>query len=201
MDDEKYAEAREKLEDLLQSSDDVHSLADYRNYYRFDLVMRSQQKTADGNELDEEGLTLDEKIGKASGGEGQVPFYVAIGASLRSAYYPGSVSGDSHGFSLAMFDEALNKTDIINTQAVVSYYTSFGLQMLVAAPEDKASTFMEVVDTVVNISRPRGSKLAFIDVEYIKPYAKEALAAINPNRIGLEAFRRTFEKKQESVPS
>lgn len=195
MKDPKHEEALASLESLLFNDNALTTLGDYRNYYSFKLFMRSKDKKDDDDHADTD---LDERISKASGGETQVPFYVAIGASLRSAYYPGGVSGDNRGFGLAMFDEALNKTDVINTQNVVNYYKSFGLQLLVAVPEDKSPTFLEVVDTIINISRNRGETVAYTDPEYLTPYAKEQLGAINPERIGFEVFKKTFMEQENA---
>ena len=149
-------------------------LADYRQYYHFDVRM-SDDKDGGGNpEL------LSRRLGKGSGGEHQSPFYVAIGAALAAAYrierdQDGAYRG---GMALAVFDEAFSKLDLQNTVSALGFLDELGLQVLLAAPDEKYGQIAEHVDTIVNVYRDGGS--VHIDAEYIKPEARRALAADNP---------------------
>jgi uncharacterized protein YPO0396 len=149
-------------------------LADYRQYYHFDVRM-SDDKDGGGNpEL------LSRRLGKGSGGEHQSPFYVAIGAALAAAYrierdQDGAYRG---GMALAVFDEAFSKLDLQNTVSALGFLDELGLQVLLAAPDEKYGQIAEHVDTIVNVYRDGGS--VHIDAEYIKSEARRALAADNP---------------------
>ncbi|MBB89580.1 MAG: hypothetical protein CMF68_01200 [Magnetovibrio sp.] len=186
--DEDVRAAMTEFEAYLANDEDTNLLGDYRNYYDFDLVMAlDEQRTT----------TLDEAVGKASGGEGQVPFYVAIGASLRSAYFPGSPPGSSpSGMGLALFDEAFNKIDVANTQQIIKYFESCGLQLLIAAPEAQRPTFLESIDTIVNVNRQQGTDVVYVETEHIGPAAKSALTDANPATQEFEAFKESFERNQ-----
>ena len=161
----------EHLNDWIETmvkDDQGDRLADYRNYFHFDIAIKDEQA----------GITekLSRKIGSASGGEHKTPFYVAMGASLASAYRlerlpDGKIHG---GASLYLADEAFEKMDRTNTLQAAGYLQSIGLQLFVAAPDDAEPRLREVVDTVMFFIR-EGS-VATIEVDYVKPKARELLA-------------------------
>jgi uncharacterized protein YPO0396 len=149
-------------------------LADYRQYYHFDVRMSDDKEGGGNPEL------LSRRLGKGSGGEHQSPFYVAIGAALAAAYrierdQDGTYRG---GMALAVFDEAFSKLDLQNTVSALGFLDELGLQVLLAAPDEKYGQIAEHVDTIVNVYRDGGS--VHIDAEYIKPEARRALAVDNP---------------------
>lgn len=151
-------------------------LADYRQYYHFDVRMSDKADGGGNPEL------LSRRLSKGSGGEHQSPFYVAIGAALAAAYrierqQDGGLRG---GIALAVFDEAFSKLDLQNTVSALGFLAELGLQVILAAPDEKYGQIAENVDTIVNVYRDGGS--VYIDTEYIKPEARRALAADNPVR-------------------
>lgn len=161
-------------------TDDWHiRLADYRQYYHFDVRMTDEADGKGNPEL------LSRRLGKGSGGEHQSPFYVAIGAALTAAYRieRGEDGGRRGGLSLAMFDEAFSKLDVLNAANAVRFLDDLGLQVLLAAPDEKYGQIAEHVDTIVNVYRDGGA--VHIDSEYIKPGARELLAADNPVRMAV----------------
>ena len=130
--------------------------------------------------------TLSSRALRGSGGEAQAPFYVAIAASLASAYYPGDRPGDENpGLGLCLLDEAFSKLDVRNSQALVDLYGAWGLQLLIAATE--------VMDTIVTVYKSADLKAVRIESEHPLEAAKRALAGINPDRQGLEAFEAAQE--------
>ncbi len=151
-------------------------LADYRRYYHFDVKMTDDAEGGGNPEY------LSRRLGKGSGGEHQSPFYVAIGAALASAY---RIDRDNDGrqrggMSLAVFDEAFSKLDLQNTVSALGFLDELGLQVILAAPDEKYGQIAEHVDTIVNVYRDGGT--VYIDTETIKPAAHEWLAADNPVR-------------------
>jgi uncharacterized protein YPO0396 len=149
-------------------------LADYRQYYHFDVRMSDDKEGGGNPEL------LSRRLGKGSGGEHQSPFYVAIGAALAAAY---RIERDQDGrprggMALAVFDEAFSKLDLQNTVSALGFLDELGLQVLLAAPDEKYGQIAEHVDTIVNVYRDGGS--VHIDTEQIKAAARQALAADNP---------------------
>ena len=150
-------------------------LGDYRNYFHFDIAIKDE----------EAGITemLSRKAGSASGGENITPFYVAMGASLASAYRldrqpDGKVHG---GVSLYLADEAFGKMDRTNTVQAAGYLESIGLQLFLAAPDDAEPRLREVVDTVMFFIR-EGAQ-AVIEIDYVKPKARELLASMTQSNL------------------
>ncbi len=147
-------------------------LSDYRNYYVFDVKM-----TDEGERNPE---LLSRRLGKGSGGEHQSPFYVAIGAALAATYRlqrqpDGSIHG---GMALAVFDEAFSKLDVQNTVNAIEFLNDMGLQVVLAAPDEKYGLMAEQVDTIVNVHRSGAA--VHLDAEYIKPALRALLSADNP---------------------
>lgn len=146
-------------------------LGDYRNYFHFDIAIKDEKA----------GITelLSRKMGSASGGENRTPFYVAMGASLASAYrlerYPdGLING---GVCMYLADEAFEKMDRGNTLQAAGYLQSIGLQLFVAAPDDAEPRLREVSDTVMFFVREGAS--ATIEIDYVKPKARKLLAELS----------------------
>jgi hypothetical protein len=155
----------------------TEEIEDPRKYYNFELIVHDEQ----GKILS----TLSARAGTGSGGEGQLPFYIAIAASL-AATYQNRRTGES-GISLAVFDEAFNRLDTAAICACSDFMKALGLQVVVASPDEKRHVFMEVVDTVVNVNR-LGNEV-MIDVEYPTEQAREVLTEADPYRKGFEKFK------------
>ncbi|MDR3439731.1 SbcC/MukB-like Walker B domain-containing protein [Telmatospirillum sp.] len=172
-------------------------MEDYRNYYTFDLYMRPATTEEDDSlEVDEQErkskglISLSARATVGSGGEGQAPFYVAIAASMALAYYPGGhPNGEPSGMGLVLFDEAFNKLDITTTQSLIRFFKDLGLQLILAAPEDKRPTFTEVLDCIVSVNKDLVNQTVYLDSEFPTPYAQEQIAGINPDHVGIEGFR------------
>jgi uncharacterized protein YPO0396 len=176
------ADAIAEITALIGGDESAARLADYRNYFVYEIGMRDRA----GNRT-----TMSNRALRGSGGEAQAPFYVAIAASMASAYYPGDRPGDENpGLGLCLLDEAFSKLDVRNSQALVDLYQAWGLQLLIAAPEDKRTTLTEVMDTIVTVYKNPDLASVRIEAEHPLEAAKRALAAINPERQGIEGFRR-----------
>jgi uncharacterized protein YPO0396 len=201
--DEKLREAMEHLEGYLETEGDA-GLQDYRRYYSFDLFMLPEDQADEDVDSDGETerkpkagrMSMSGRTGVASGGEAQAPFYVAMAASMAMAYFPGGQTGKMpSGMGLVLFDEAFDKLDIPNTQALINFFGELGLQLMIAAPESERPTFMEVMDTVTTVSKSRAATAVYVASQFPKEKARKELAAINPNHLGVEGFRALMEKK------
>lgn len=176
--DSPHARAIALIRDLLSQGAEAgpdtgwRRLADYRNYYTFDVLM-----------TDAEGRNetrLSERLGKGSGGEHQSPFYVAIGAALAATYRlrrepDGSVRG---GLALAVFDEAFSKLDVRNAISALEFLKDLGMQVVLAAPDEKWGLLAEHMDTMVNVYRTGGA--VAVEPQYLSAAARALLAADNP---------------------
>ena len=168
------------VERMIEGSEDASAMADYRQYFTFEIVMTDARGAR---------TSLSSRAMKGSGGEAQVPFYVAIAASLSLAYFPGHIAGRPVGMGLALFDEAFNKLDVPNTQALLRFFKDMGLQLLIAGPEDKRATFSEVLDTIVLVNKSLDGTSVYIDTEHPREAAKQALAELNPDHRDLKDLR------------
>lgn len=161
----------ERVRAMIESDGDAGLVGDYRNYLQFDLITRN-----------EEGRIVSTHSSRAStgsGGERQVPFYIAIAAALASACYGTPVPGRRQtGLGLALFDEAFNALDDANIAACLQFMGELGLQVVAAAPEGKRPQFMENMDTIISIYR-QGLHCE-IDVEHTTETGRRAFREANP---------------------
>ncbi len=169
-----------------KTDDAVDDLLDYRHYYQYEIMVKDKENKT------EEPLSL--KMGFNSGGEQSTPFYVAMGASLASAYRierdkAGNLSG---GFGLYLADEAFQKMDNANTRQAGQYLNSIGLQLFVAAPDEAEPRLSEVSDMTLFFIR-EGSNIK-VDTNIIRPAAKKLL--FNAFE-GIEATTNESEKTVE----
>ncbi|WP_027859632.1 SbcC/MukB-like Walker B domain-containing protein [Marinobacterium jannaschii] len=178
-DDKKpHYDALARIHDVLKDEGESSLLQDYRNFYNFELVV----KDLNGNRK----TTLTQRIKTGSGGEHQVPFYVAIAAAMGATYRlredaDGKVLG---GMSLSVFDEAFNKLDSENTMTSLGFMSDLGLQTIIAAPDEKYSLLSSCMDTIINVCRD--GRVVDIDVEFPTEKGKELLNSDNPRKLMAE---------------
>lgn len=159
-DDPEHARAIASIQELISDEEKQQDLADYRKFYNFEVDILD----AEGNKK----TTLSQRIQTGSGGEHQIPFYLAIAAALSTTYrlhetMDGDIVG---GFSLAMFDEAFNKIDMVKTSTCMGFMKDIGLQVIAAAPDDKRAVMAANMDTIISVWREGGA--VSIDVAYPK---------------------------------
>ncbi|QEQ96331.1 SbcC/MukB-like Walker B domain-containing protein [Neptunomonas concharum] len=176
--DKPHQDALAKIHDVLKDEGESSLLQDYRNFYNFELVV----KDLNGNRK----TTLTQRIKTGSGGEHQVPFYVAMAAAMGAAYRlkEGPDGKAVGGMSLSVFDEAFNKLDSENTITSLGFMTDLGLQTIIAAPDEKYSLLSSCMDTIINVCRD--GRVVDIDVEFPTPKGKALLNSDNPRKM-LEA--------------
>ncbi|SIQ37299.1 SbcC/MukB-like Walker B domain-containing protein [Marinobacterium stanieri] len=173
-----HREALNKIHDVLSDEGESSLLQDYRNFYNFELVV----KDLEGNRK----TTLTQRIKTGSGGEHQVPFYVAMAAALGATYRL-KEGGDGQpvgGFSLSVFDEAFNKLDSENTVTSLGFMSDLGLQTIIAAPDEKYSLLSSCMDTIINVCRD--GRVVDLDVEFPTELGKELLASDHPYKVMAE---------------
>lgn len=180
-----------QIEEILSNPEArTEEIEDPRKYFNFELYIQ-----------DAEGKirsSMTSRAGTGSGGEGQLPFYIAIGASL-AATYQNRRTGES-GLSLAIFDEAFNRLDTKAIGQCSDFMRDLGLQVMLATPDEKRHVFMEVVDTVVNVNR-LGNQV-MIDTELLTEKARDTLVAADPYRKGFDVFKSELiaAEKVAAVP-
>lgn len=146
-----------ELIDMLtfESADDaqhrrrLNELADYRNYFRFSIDIcdpdQSYRRISD----------LEQRRGKASGGQKFVPFYICLGVAAASAYFNhlGGSRDAPPQSALLLMDEAFEKLDPDNIYKIIRFYHSLGLQLIMAAPKTHQALYQETFDTLISILR------------------------------------------------
>ncbi|MBA4501238.1 SbcC/MukB-like Walker B domain-containing protein [Marinobacterium marinum] len=173
--DNDHREALNKIHDVLSDEGESSLLQDYRNFYNFELVV----KDLEGNRK----TTLTQRIKTGSGGEHQVPFYVAMAAALGATYRL-KEGGDGRpvgGLSLSVFDEAFNKLDSENTVTSLGFMSDLGLQTIIAAPDEKYSLLSSCMDTIINVCRD--GRVVDLDVEFPTELGKALLASDHPYKV------------------
>ena len=165
--DPEHIRAITAIQELITDDEKQQDLADYRKFYNFEVDILDE----DGNKK----TTLSQRIQTGSGGEHQIPFYLAIAAALSTTYRlretpEGDIVG---GFSLAMFDEAFNKIDMVKTSTCMGFMKDIGLQVIAAAPDDKRAVMAANMDTIISVWREGGA--VSIDVAYPKEKGKTLL--------------------------
>jgi Putative exonuclease SbcCD, C subunit/P-loop containing region of AAA domain len=171
-----------EIEALLEDPDkDFSEFEDYRNFFTFEIHM---QDVVSGRTT-----RWETRRGTGSGAEQQVPIYVAIGASLASVYGSGNTPGNhAKGMSLAIFDEAFSKMDGKNQRQMMSFYKKLGLQIIIAAPNEKRIAVLEHIDTVIEVDRIGESARA--SVAHLKERARAELRAMDPDLLSDDELKK-----------
>ena len=133
----------ELFEKIASSDPEFDKLAyqylDYRNYMSYDIEVINQN----GNK------SFFSKVAKEkSGGETQVPFYIVIAASFQQLLTKNKRLDSG---CIVLFDEAFNKMDESRIDAMMKFYNSLSIQLLIAVPPQRVSDIVNYVNTYVGI--------------------------------------------------
>jgi uncharacterized protein YPO0396 len=115
---------------------------DYRFYNHWDIEAKPAGKG------DAAAISLNKSAKKQSGGENQAPFFVATLAAFRRVYDLGR-RDDAQNLGLVVMDEAFSKLSGDRIDDCLSLARAFGLQLVMAFPEDRLPTMFQHADTVV----------------------------------------------------
>ena len=136
--DEKLnADVQEFLDKIL-SSDDENDYSDYRNYFTYDMLIKSNS----GSEVTETDLS--KKQGSASGGEKQTPYFIVLAASLLQ-FYPKDVTCAR----IAFIDEAFSALSKERIEQMVKFLEDNNFQVFYAAPPEKIDSIGRYIDNTV----------------------------------------------------
>ncbi|MDP8287489.1 MAG: SbcC/MukB-like Walker B domain-containing protein, partial [Candidatus Electryonea clarkiae] len=125
-------EAKQELEGFLElhkeeimntESGDIPEALDYRNWFRYDLVVQT---------IDTQGVVMDRKTKSlGSGGEQAVPNYLLI-LTVAHLLYEGN---DDLRLRVLLFDEAFYGIDAGRRDQLLGFANDLGLQLFVASPD------------------------------------------------------------------
>lgn len=142
------ADVQEFLDKIL-SSDDENDYSDYRNYFTYDMLIKSTS----GSEVTETDLS--KKQGSASGGEKQTPYFIVLAASLLQ-FYPKNVTCAR----IAFIDEAFSALSKERIEQMVKFLEDNNFQVFYAAPPEKIDSIGRYIDNTVAL---------YTDGRYTKP--------------------------------
>lgn len=115
---------------------------DYRYYHHWDIEAKPAGRG------DAAAISLNKSAKKQSGGENQAPFFVATLAAFRRVYDLGRRE-DAQNLGLVVMDEAFSKLSGDRIDDCLAMARNFGLQLIMAFPEDRLPTMFQHADTVV----------------------------------------------------
>lgn len=187
--DADLARGVERIHKMLDGGGDVSEISDYRNYLRFELITRRIED-------DQIASQYSQRQQSGSGGEKQVPFYIAISSAVAATCHHRETVRDHMGLGLVLFDEAFNALDGGNVSSCLSLMGEFNLQVVACAPTEKLASFMEHMDTIVTINRDRTH--CQIDVEYPTKFGRQRFREANPANVSLDMFREIYARDNVS---
>jgi uncharacterized protein YPO0396 len=113
----------------------TYQYLDYRNYMSYDIEVIN----SNGNK------SYFSKVSKEkSGGETQVPFYIVIAASFQQLL---TRNRRVDSGCIVLFDEAFNNMDESRIDAMMKFYNSLSIQLLIAIPPQRVSNIIQYVNT------------------------------------------------------
>lgn len=113
----------------------AYEFLDYRNYMSYDIEIVNEN----GN------ISYFSKVSREkSGGETQVPFYIVIAASFQQLL---SRNKRIDSGCVVLFDEAFNNMDESRIEAMMKFYNSLSIQLLISIPPQRVSNIIPYVNT------------------------------------------------------
>lgn len=136
--------AKEALMFAIENAEDPrHQKAlDYRYYHHWDIQAIPAGKT------DAAAISLNKNAKKQSGGENQAPFFVAMLAAFQRVYDLGR-KDQRRNLGIVIMDEAFSKLSGDRIDDCLALARNFGLQLIMAFPEDRLPTMIQHAETVV----------------------------------------------------
>jgi energy-coupling factor transporter ATP-binding protein EcfA2 len=141
---EEIENAKQALMLAIENSEDPrHQRAlDYRYYHHWDIQATPVGKGEGA------AISLNKSAKKQSGGENQAPFFVAMLAAFQRVYDLG-LKEHRPNLGVVIMDEAFSKLSGDRIDACLKLAQNFGLQLVMAFPEDRLPTMIEHAETVL----------------------------------------------------
>lgn len=141
---EEIDKAKAALMTAIENTEDPrHQRAlDYRYYHHWDIQATPAGKGEGA------AISLNKNAKKQSGGENQAPFFVAMLAAFQRVYDLGPRESRKN-LGIVIMDEAFSKLSGDRIDACLALARNFGLQLVMAFPEDRLPTMIQHAETVV----------------------------------------------------
>jgi len=137
----------------------VNKFTDYRTYMDYDILITNSQG---------EKLVYSKVFKEKSGGETQVPFYVATLASFVRLFEQAR-SGRMHdSIGLIIFDEVFDKMDTSRIKAMMEFIRQLPVQIILATPPQKMEVLSKYTDTTIVTLREGRNARAYEAIKNMK---------------------------------
>ncbi len=136
----------------------VNKFTDYRTYMDYDIRI----KNAEG-----ESILYSKVFKEKSGGETQVPFYVATLASFVRVFEQAGRSKVHDVIGLILFDEVFDKLDTTRIKSMMKFINQLPVQIILATPPQKMEVLAKYTDATIITMRDKHLARAY---EAIKNY-------------------------------
>ncbi len=124
----------------LNSQGSINKFTDYRTYMDYDILITNTS----GDKM------LYSKVFKEkSGGETQVPFYVATLASFVRVFEQAQRGINHDSIGLILFDEVFDKMDTSRIKAMMKFINQLPVQIILATPPQKMEVLSKYTDTTI----------------------------------------------------
>lgn len=145
----KYEQELERLfdelsQDELNSKGALSKFMDYRTYMDYDIEITNNAGHV---------LKYSRVFKEKSGGETQVPFYVAVIASFVQIYQTATKNPNNDAVCLVLFDEVFDKMDSTRIKAMMSFIKELPIQIILATPPQRIEIISKYTDTTVIVYR------------------------------------------------
>ena len=157
--EDRYQKELDELFNKLSSDEEnsqgaLNKYTDYRTYMDYDI------KIISGDDVFYYSNISKEK----SGGETQIPFYVAILASFVRLFDKAEKNGLDDSVGLILFDEVFDKMDNTRTDAMMQFIHNLPVQIILACPPQKMENLQAHTETTVAVFR-EGKKAGTVVVQ------------------------------------
>jgi uncharacterized protein YPO0396 len=124
----------------LNSNGAINKFTDYRTYMDYDIKIRNNSG---------ETILYSKVFKEKSGGETQVPFYVATLASFVRVFQQATRANVSDSIGLILFDEVFDKMDTSRIKSMMEFIKQLPVQIVLATPPQKMEVLSKYTDTTV----------------------------------------------------
>lgn len=142
--------------DDLNSGGAINRFTDYRTYMDYDIKIKNTQG---------ESILYSKVFKEKSGGETQVPFYVATLASFVRVFEQASQTHAKDAIGLIIFDEVFDKMDLTRIKAMMEFIDQLPVQIVLATPPQKMEVLSKFTDTTIVTLREGKAARAYEVVE------------------------------------
>jgi uncharacterized protein YPO0396 len=124
----------------LNSRGSVNKFTDYRTYMDYDILITNTSG---------DKINYSKVFKEKSGGETQVPFYVATLASFVRVFDQASRKVNQESIGLILFDEVFDKMDSSRIKAMMKFIQHLPVQIILSTPPQKMEILQKFTDTTV----------------------------------------------------